>query len=45
MGDGRIATDLDDADIRLLIRLVDRELGHTLNPVLHLVGEVGDDLV
>jgi hypothetical protein len=35
---------LDYADVRLLVGLVDGQLGNALNPVLNLVGEVRDDL-
>lgn len=37
-------TYLDDADIGLLAGLIDRNLGHTLDPVLDGVRNMGNDL-
>jgi hypothetical protein len=38
------AAQLDDADVRLGTRVVDRLLGDALDPVLDLVGDVGHNL-
>jgi hypothetical protein len=38
------ASQFDDADIRLLARVVDRYPRHLLDPVLDGIGNVGDDL-
>jgi len=40
----RCSAYLDDANIRLLSRLVDRDLGDPLNPILNGVGQVRNDL-
>lgn len=38
------ATELDDADVGRAVAAVARDMRHALNPVLHSVGDVRDDL-
>lgn len=37
-------SEFDDADVRLLVSVIDGNLGHTLNPVLNGVGEMRNNL-
>lgn len=38
------SAELDDTGVRLFVCVIDRDSGHTFNPILHGVCEVGDNL-